>query len=76
MKEEADRYDGIPAYHANFVRMGVKPETTAIVVSRADEVRAQLAQWQGVLDEVIFRAIVGNDTVDENLALVRAAKHS
>jgi alkanesulfonate monooxygenase SsuD/methylene tetrahydromethanopterin reductase-like flavin-dependent oxidoreductase (luciferase family) len=76
VKEEADRYDGIPAYHANFVRMGVKPETTAIVVSRADEVRAQLAQWQGVLDEVIFRAIVGNDTVDENLALVRAAKPS
>ena len=74
VKEEADRYDGIPAYHANFVRMGVKPENTAIVVSKPEEVRAKLAEWQGVLDEVIFRAIVANDTVDENLALVRAAK--
>src|SRR6185503_17203448 len=24
VKEEADRYDSVPAYHANFVRMGVK----------------------------------------------------
>ena len=74
VKEEADRYDSIPAYHANFVRMGVKPETTAIVVSKPEEVRAKLAQWQGVMDEVVFRAIAANDTVDENLALVRAAK--
>ena len=58
----------------NFVRMGVKPETTAIVASTPGEVRAQIAQWQGILDEVVFRAIVANDTVDENLALVRAAK--
>jgi alkanesulfonate monooxygenase SsuD/methylene tetrahydromethanopterin reductase-like flavin-dependent oxidoreductase (luciferase family) len=74
VKEEADRYDAIPAYGANFQRMGVKPETTAIVGSKPEEVRAKIAQWQGVVDEVIFRAIVANDTVDENLALVRAAK--
>jgi alkanesulfonate monooxygenase SsuD/methylene tetrahydromethanopterin reductase-like flavin-dependent oxidoreductase (luciferase family) len=74
VKEEADRYTSIPAYGANFERMGVKAETTAIAVAKAEDVRAALAKWNGVVDEVIFRAIVANDTIDENLALVRAAK--
>ncbi len=54
--------------------MGVKAETTAISVAKPEDVRAKIAAWQGVVDEVIFRAIVANDTVEENLALVRAAK--
>src|SRR5881409_1398478 len=33
VKKEADRYAGIPAYAANFRRMGVDPSTTAIAVS-------------------------------------------
>jgi alkanesulfonate monooxygenase SsuD/methylene tetrahydromethanopterin reductase-like flavin-dependent oxidoreductase (luciferase family) len=74
VKEEADRYTAIPAYGANFDRMGVKAETTAIVADKPADVRAALAKWNGVIDEVIFRAIVANETVDENLALVRAAK--
>jgi alkanesulfonate monooxygenase SsuD/methylene tetrahydromethanopterin reductase-like flavin-dependent oxidoreductase (luciferase family) len=74
VKEEADRYTSIPAYGANFERMGVKAETTAITVAKAEEVRAKIAPWHGVVDEVIFRAIVAEDTVDEHLALVRAAK--
>jgi len=74
VKEEADRYTAIPAYGANFDRMGVKAETTAIVVSKPEEIRAAVAKWHGVVDEVIFRAIVADDTVEENLALVRAAR--
>ena len=74
VKEEADRYAGIPAYGANFTRMGVKPELTAIAVTKPEEVRAEIAKWQGAVDEVIFRAIVARDTVDEHLALVRAAR--
>jgi alkanesulfonate monooxygenase SsuD/methylene tetrahydromethanopterin reductase-like flavin-dependent oxidoreductase (luciferase family) len=74
VKEEADRYTAIPAYGANFERMGVKAETTAIAVAKAEDVRPALAKWAGVVDEVIFRAIAANDTIDENLALVRAAK--
>src|SRR5688572_16574546 len=62
VKEEADRYTGIPAYGANFERMGVKAETTAIAVAKPAEVRAKIAEWQGVVDEVVFRAIVANDT--------------
>jgi alkanesulfonate monooxygenase SsuD/methylene tetrahydromethanopterin reductase-like flavin-dependent oxidoreductase (luciferase family) len=74
VKEEPARYTAIPAYGANFERMGVKAETTAIAVAKPAEVRAKIAAWQGVVDEIVFRAIVADDTVDENLALVRAAK--
>ena len=74
VKEEADRYTAIPAYGANFDRMGVKAETTAIAVAKPDDVRAAIAKWHGVVDEVVFRAIVAEDTVDQNVALVRAAR--
>ena len=33
-----------------------------------------LAQWRGAVDEVVIRAITAADTVENNLALVRAAK--
>jgi len=71
--EEGARYAAIPAYGANFERMGVKPETTAIAVATADAVPAALARWQGAVDEVVLRAITAEDTVEENLALIRAA---
>jgi alkanesulfonate monooxygenase SsuD/methylene tetrahydromethanopterin reductase-like flavin-dependent oxidoreductase (luciferase family) len=74
LRHEADRYAGIPAYADNFTRMGVKPVDTAIAVSGAADVKHAVKAWDGAVDEVIFRAIVGQDTVDENLALVRAAR--
>ena len=74
VKEEADRYAAIPAYGANFERMGVKAETTAIAVAQASDVRAKIKEWHGVVDEVVFRAIVAEDTTENNLALLRAAK--
>src|SRR5262249_10553071 len=61
---------------ANFARMGVKPVETAIGVSTPDAVRPALAAWQGAVDEVVLRAITAKDTVEENLALIRAAKPS
>lgn len=72
--QEADRYARIPAYGANFERMGVKPVDTAIIADKPSAIRAALVEWRGAVDEVVFRAITGADTVDENLALVRAAK--
>jgi alkanesulfonate monooxygenase SsuD/methylene tetrahydromethanopterin reductase-like flavin-dependent oxidoreductase (luciferase family) len=74
LAEEGDRYAGIPAYAANFARMGVKPVETAIAVSSPDAVAAALAPWRGVVDEVVLRAIVGRETTEENLVLLRAAK--
>ncbi|HET7341855.1 MAG TPA: LLM class flavin-dependent oxidoreductase [Methylomirabilota bacterium] len=72
--EEGDRYASIPAYAAHFARMGVKPADTAVAGNTPEEIRAGLARWQGAVDEVVLRAITAHDTVEENLALVRAAR--
>jgi alkanesulfonate monooxygenase SsuD/methylene tetrahydromethanopterin reductase-like flavin-dependent oxidoreductase (luciferase family) len=72
--QEAGRYDAIPAYGANFARMGVKPIETAIAVDSPQAVRPALDRWRGAVDEVVLRAVTANDTLDETLALVRAAK--
>ena len=74
LRQEADRYGAIPAYSDNFARMGVKPIETAIAVTNAADVKPAIKAWEGAVDELIFRAIVGQETIDENLALVRAAK--
>jgi alkanesulfonate monooxygenase SsuD/methylene tetrahydromethanopterin reductase-like flavin-dependent oxidoreductase (luciferase family) len=72
--EEGDRYAAIPAYGAHFDRMGVKPVETAIAARTPDEVRRGLDAWRGVIDEVVVRAITGADTLEDHLALLRAAR--
>lgn len=74
VRAEAARYAAIPAYAANFARMGTKPEDTAIAVPTAADVKPALAKWQGAVDEVVLRAVTAEDTIAETLALVRAAK--
>ena len=74
--EEGSRYAAIPAYGANFERMGVKPVETCIGAQQAEEVTTALGKWRGVVDEVVLRAITADDTSEENLALLRAAKPS
>jgi hypothetical protein len=54
--------------------MGVKPVETAIGVESAAAIAPALAAWQGAVDEVVLRAITAKDTVEENVALIRAAK--
>jgi alkanesulfonate monooxygenase SsuD/methylene tetrahydromethanopterin reductase-like flavin-dependent oxidoreductase (luciferase family) len=73
LADEGGRYDAIPAYNAHFVRMGVKPIDTAIAATSPDGIKAALKAWDGAVDEVVLRAIVAKDTVEEHLALVRAA---
>ena len=74
LRQEADRYAAIPAYAANFARMGVKPAETAIAAETPEAIAPALARWRGVVDEVVLRAITGADTVEETVALVRAAR--
>jgi alkanesulfonate monooxygenase SsuD/methylene tetrahydromethanopterin reductase-like flavin-dependent oxidoreductase (luciferase family) len=74
LRGEADRYAAIPAYADNFARMGVKPVDTAIAAESPADIARGLARWQGVIDEVVLRAITPRDTVDETVALLRAAK--
>ncbi|HET6366812.1 MAG TPA: hypothetical protein VFG27_06275, partial [Pseudomonadales bacterium] len=63
----------IPAYAAHFERMGVKPVDTCIAAMTPDAIPRALEAWKGAVDEVVLRAITAKDTVEENLALVRAA---
>ena len=72
--KEGARYDSVPAYHANFERMGVKPEATAIVGDTPADVARALARWDGVLDEIVLRALPADEGTDSTLALLRAAK--
>jgi alkanesulfonate monooxygenase SsuD/methylene tetrahydromethanopterin reductase-like flavin-dependent oxidoreductase (luciferase family) len=72
--DEGSRYAAIPAYGAHFVRMVVKPEETAFAAPQPAAVAAGLRQWDGAVDEVVVRAITATDTIEENLALLRAAK--
>ena len=72
--KEGARYDSVPAYHANFERMGVKPDATAIVADTPAQVAAALARWDGAVDEVVLRALPADEGVDSTLALLRAAK--
>ena len=74
LAEEGGRYAAIPAYGANFERMGVKPVETCIGAQQAEEIPPALAKWDGVVDEVVLRAITAEDTVEENTALLRAAR--
>jgi alkanesulfonate monooxygenase SsuD/methylene tetrahydromethanopterin reductase-like flavin-dependent oxidoreductase (luciferase family) len=72
--EEGARYAAIPAYASNFERMGVKPVETAIAAQTAGDVPAALAKWRGAVDEIVLRAITAKDTVEENVALLQAAR--
>jgi len=74
LEKEGARYAAVPAYGANFARMGVKPVETAIAARAPEDIARALAGWRGAVDEVVLRAITGGDTLDEHLALLRAAK--
>ena len=73
LQEEGNGYAGVPAYGANFARMGLKPVETAIAAENPGAIKRGLARWQGAVDEVVIRAITAKDTVEDHLALVRAA---
>ena len=76
LQDEADRYGKIPAYADNFARMGVKPIDTTIMAETPEALRAAIARWHGVVDELVLRAITPADAVEETLAIVQAAKPS
>src|SRR6266511_3141452 len=76
LAEEGGRYAAIPAYGAHFDRMGMKPIETCIAAHNPAEVTMGLGKWKGAVDEVVLRAITGEDTVEENLKLLHAAKPS
>ncbi len=72
--EEGARYAAIPAYADHFARMGVTPVETAVTAQSPSAIASALDKWREMVDEVVVRAITAKDTVDENLALLRAAR--
>jgi alkanesulfonate monooxygenase SsuD/methylene tetrahydromethanopterin reductase-like flavin-dependent oxidoreductase (luciferase family) len=71
---EGRRYSAIPAYADHFQRMGVLPEATGIAAETAAVLPGALARWDGVVDDVVIRALTARDTVDETLEVARAAR--
>jgi alkanesulfonate monooxygenase SsuD/methylene tetrahydromethanopterin reductase-like flavin-dependent oxidoreductase (luciferase family) len=74
VEAEGARYDAIPAYAAHFARMGVPPTATAVAAATAADVSRALARWESVLDDVVVRALTPQDTLEETLAILRAAR--
>lgn len=74
LADEANRYAKIPAYGANFERMGLKPADTGIAAQTADAVAPALRKWEGAMDDVVIRSITAKDTMEDTLALLRASR--
>lgn len=72
LQSEADRYTSFPSYGAHFVRMQVRAIDTAVVGSRPADIARGLAEFAGSFDEVVLRAIVGEETLENCVTLLRA----
>lgn len=72
LEAEAERYEDIPTYAANFRRLGVRAIETAVRSDSPGGIREGLARYDGIVNETVVRAITANDTVDEYLALIDA----
>ncbi|WP_139416028.1 LLM class flavin-dependent oxidoreductase [Agromyces laixinhei] len=59
LEHEAARYDAVPAYAANFARLGTR--AIDATVSSADE----LAAYDGAVDEIVLRAITPDGSLAE-----------
>jgi alkanesulfonate monooxygenase SsuD/methylene tetrahydromethanopterin reductase-like flavin-dependent oxidoreductase (luciferase family) len=74
LEVEGRRYAAIPAYADHFARMGVPPVATGVAASTGAAVPAALGRWEPTMDDVVVRALTEHDTVDETLAVLRAAR--
>ncbi len=72
LRTESGRYEGYPQYARNFARMGVSAFDTTVYGETADQLRDKLSAFEQVVDEVVVRAIVANETVKDYLDLMNA----
>jgi alkanesulfonate monooxygenase SsuD/methylene tetrahydromethanopterin reductase-like flavin-dependent oxidoreductase (luciferase family) len=73
LEREARLYSSLPFYAAHFERMGLKASEVAIHAATPTELSARLDTWSGVVDEVIIRALPGQDTIADTLAILDAS---
>jgi alkanesulfonate monooxygenase SsuD/methylene tetrahydromethanopterin reductase-like flavin-dependent oxidoreductase (luciferase family) len=70
---ESANYEAIPSYADHFRRMGVNALGASIRGDTPDAIQASLVTWEGVVDELVVRAITANNAEDEVLELIAAA---
>lgn len=74
LRLEAATYQSYPAYAAHFRRMGTGAMDTTIAATTPQDIRSALAAWDGLVDDVVVRAITAHDTTEEVLGLIEAAR--
>lgn len=72
VRAEAETYARIPTYAANFARYGYDAVDAAILADGPAAIRPALAAYDGIVDEVVLRAITPTDAFAEHLELIRA----
>lgn len=72
MVREAERYEHIPSYAANFRRMGVNVLETTVSGDSPELIWHGLDRYRGILDEIVVRAITPSDDPAEYLRLIDA----
>lgn len=76
LEREAASYEAIPHYAAHFRRMGVPAMDTTITGLTPEDIQRGLSTWDGVVDEVVVRAVTAQDTVEDIRRLLEAAKRT
>lgn len=71
-EREARLYSSLPFYAAHFERMGVKADDVVVHAKTKANLKAKLDGWSDVVDEVIIRALPGEDTVSATLDILNA----
>lgn len=74
LRKEAGNYESIPQYSSHFKRMGVSAMDTTVTGATEGEIQEGLAVWNGIVDEVVVRAVPEQDTVDEVRRIIFAAR--
>ncbi len=73
LAEEADRYASYPSYASHFTRMGAAPVATGVVAESPAELQQGLVEFEAAVDQTVVRAVVGDERLDDYLALLAAA---
>lgn len=70
---EAARYESYPSYAANFRRIGHSALDATIQAHDARSLASAVARYDGIVDELVLRAITVDNSVDEIRTLIAAA---
>ena len=76
LREEARTFVQYPAFVRHFERLGTPPEMAGIAVRSLDELPARLADWDGVVDQVIMRTTRHANSLEQTLTLLDSCAQS